>query len=100
MIVESEHTLGKECEMKTSFESCEMKSSSTTSKSDSYQLSGNCDGSVSNLSNQMMCCDSPDTSVISCAGAADIKQTEVGAVAEEEEETLGSSFDSSPSDTC
>ena len=52
-IVASEHTLSKECEMKTSLESCEMISSTTTSKSDSYQLSGNSDGAVSNISNQV-----------------------------------------------
>ena len=45
-----------------------------------------------------MCCATPDTSVSS----ADIKQTEVAgeALAEEEEKTLGCSFDSSPSNTC
>ena len=47
-----EHTLSTECKMKTSFESCEMKSS-TTSISDSYHLSGNSDVSVSNVSNQV-----------------------------------------------
>ena len=47
-----EHTLSTECKLKTSFESCEMKSS-TTSISDSYHLSGNSDVSVSNVSNQV-----------------------------------------------